>query len=114
MGLKILNELWRSDDRTTGATRSVLIVLCVHAKDETRGDCWPSMSTIAREAGLNRITVFKALKMLEAGGQIEKTGRVPIRRCNGSPDMAPRQFVNEYRIGVFREHGWGVCRTHTP
>jgi DNA-binding MarR family transcriptional regulator len=104
MGLKLIHELWKSDDPTTGASRAVLMVLCLHARDDTRGDCWPSLATIARKAGINRGTVFKLLKVLESGGQIRKTGRVAIRRAKGNPDCALKQYVNQYRIGVFPRH----------
>lgn len=108
MGLKLLHELFASNDETKGATRAALIIILIAARDETRGDAWPSLATIARRAGITRATAFKAVKELERRGLIFKHGRVPIRRGTASKDKSLRQYINAYRIPD------GVFRTNTP
>lgn len=106
MGLKLLHELFASNDETKGATRVVLIIILLAARDDSRGDAWPSLATIAQRAGITRATAFKAVKELERLGIIVKQGRVAIRRGAGSKDRSLQQYVNQYRIpqGVFRAH----------
>lgn len=101
MGLNHVYELWKSNDQTKGAARAVLLVLAIHCREEERRECWPSLATIAKEAGLSRRQVIRAIYELEAGGQIIKAGRVAIRRMPGSKDRALRQWVNVFRLAKF-------------
>lgn len=76
----------------TGARRLVLVSLANHANDEL--ECWPSIDTIAREAGLTRDTARKALRALEQGQMI-------YRRINAAPDdrIPAARKPNLYRLG---------------
>ena len=47
--------------KSTGATRLVLLALGRHAHDDGIG-AWPAAETIAREAGVDRRTVQRALR----------------------------------------------------
>jgi hypothetical protein len=67
----------------------ILISLANHA-DHTTGLCWPSHSTIAREASCDRRTVIRRLPMLEVAGYIE------IKRST----EGKRKLVNTYRLLV--------------
>jgi AcrR family transcriptional regulator len=59
---------------STGPARAVLIVIAYHAR-EPEFTCWPSASTIADEAGLSRATVTRAVRNLEALGEIRIRSR---------------------------------------
>ena len=77
---------------TTGTDRLVLLALANHANDN--GEAWPSIDTIAREAGVQRRqTVKDALARLVAAGLIE-------RKINGAPDHRLRadRRPNLYRL----------------
>ena len=77
---------------TTGTDRLVLLALANHANDN--GEAWPSIDTIAREAGVQRRqTVKDALARLVAAGLIE-------REINGAPDHRLRadRRPNLYRL----------------
>jgi hypothetical protein len=54
--------------------RSVGGVLANHA-DRLGGSCWPSLATIASEAGANRRSVLYALRELENAGLLERKRR---------------------------------------
>lgn len=53
--------------------QTVFMWLCFHANQE--GECYPSHVTIAREAGLGKTSVKKAISILVDGGLIEKENR---------------------------------------
>ena len=62
--------------RAAGLTPSsgwVLAQLWDHKNRE--GKCWPSIATLARESGISRSSVFKALEELESKGFVRKTQR---------------------------------------
>lgn len=54
--------------------QSVFLWLCFHSNQE--GECFPSRSTLAAEAGVSVRTVDSSLKVLEQKGFIEKKNRV--------------------------------------
>jgi DNA-binding transcriptional regulator PaaX len=64
--------------RAAYSARLVLIVLAHHADDDGR-DSYPSIGTIAREAGLGESTIRGALERLKALGEIVETGLGPRR-----------------------------------
>ncbi len=47
----------------------------------SRGECWPGIKSIAKDLGLSRSTVKRAVKDLEKHGYLEKE---PRYRDNGS------------------------------
>jgi DNA-binding FadR family transcriptional regulator len=78
--------LWRtqilaSDVAAVPASaRLVALVLSTHM-DRNGGSCFPSVTTIAREAGLGRSTVFRALEALERADYVER-----LRGGRGRPN----------------------------
>lgn len=42
-----------------------LILLSLANRSDDKGDCWPSMSTIAKDAGVSRATVLRMVVKLE-------------------------------------------------
>jgi len=52
------------------ASRLVYVYLCYHA-DYKGGSCYPSYSTLSRETGMGRTTVWKAISELEKSGHID-------------------------------------------
>lgn len=52
------------------ADKIVLLALADNANDE--GDCWPSIATLAAKCGMDRTTVLRAIKRLEAAQHISK------------------------------------------
>lgn len=67
-----------------GAPRLAMIALANHA-DHTDGYCWPSMKTIAAEAGLGLRTVKRVIPQLVDNGFIE------VRKRRGAHGVAPGQ-----------------------
>lgn len=66
--------------RSEHSERLVLIALANHAGEGNKA--WPSIPTIAREAGLGESTVRGAIKALLALGELEEEGFGPYRtRC---------------------------------
>ncbi|MGO5022400.1 helix-turn-helix domain-containing protein [Lawsonibacter sp. LCP25S3_G6] len=55
----------------------------IYLKDRSAvsGSCWPGVKTIARDLGLSRSTVRRALKELERSGWVQRQARY---RENGS------------------------------
>ena len=74
--------------RSRGPARVVLFVLAEHADDH--GVAWPSVQTIAREAGLSRRAVFRGLDKLVELGEVERRFKGQRLR-NGAA-------VNLYRV----------------
>lgn len=67
-----------SDPAFLGATlrppqRLVLLALVVHA--DQAGQCWPSLTAIAKGTGLDRRTVMRALNRLESLGLVDREQR---------------------------------------
>jgi hypothetical protein len=62
--LKVVREC----SKVEGPPRAVLTVIATYADD--RGVAWPSIPTIARDAGLSRSTVIRAIKLLVATGEL--------------------------------------------
>jgi len=64
----------------------------LHANDERQA--WPSVTTIANETRLNRDTVRRALRLLEAAGEIHleaaTTGGAYVYRLTYDPALTPR------------------------
>jgi len=80
--------------RARGFARLVLISLANHANRET-GECWPSMRTIAREAGIGHSSVTAAVRVLVALGELEIVS-----------EGGPRQ-ANRYRLSYPQRPGDG-------
>lgn len=91
MSVSLMAEAWRTSIPAT--EKMVLLCLCDFAND--RGECWPSVDTLAGKCSLSDRTVQKAIKQLKAWGII-KTTDVPGRshmftvnpRSNFTPEAA--------------------------
>jgi DNA-binding Lrp family transcriptional regulator len=76
----------------------ILKVLVFHFHNAANGRCDPSISTIAKAAGVSRSTVIEALKRLEAAGIIERIRRSRWIRQYGRKRCV--QWSNAYRMNV--------------
>lgn len=74
MSISLMAEAWRMTIPST--EKMVLLCLCDFAND--RGECWPSVDTLAAKCSLSDRTVQKAIKQLKAWGII-RTVEVPGR-----------------------------------
>ena len=72
----------------TGARKAVLFALASRAND--RGECWPSVKTLVRDAGVSERTVQRTLRELAIDGWIEVRER--------PPGPGRRQGANRYRV----------------
>jgi hypothetical protein len=72
---------------TNHRERAVLGSLARHANDDGSG-AWPSISTMAREAGLSRSSVDRALRSLRATGHIKASGTHRVG-TPGGPQAVP-------------------------
>jgi hypothetical protein len=86
-----------------GATRAVLRVLAQHAN--AGGWSWPSVATIAYEAGVGRRTAQRVLARLIALGVIADVITYP---------KPGRSHVNKYRLGPRAGLARRVQRPHQP
>lgn len=100
MGLKLLHELWRSDDHSRGATRGVMMVLCARASDKTRR-VWLSLGSIARAAGVSKSSAQRCVKELCENGVLVRTGKVLVDTPKWSRDTRFKQYLNEHEIAPF-------------
>jgi hypothetical protein len=64
--------------RSTLGARLVLLAIANHADKDGRGS-WASVGTLAREANLSERQVQRALRALEAAGEISKIGSAGVR-----------------------------------
>lgn len=79
----------------TGIQKFVLVTLANHSDE--RGVCWPSLSTLARECCIDRVTAIRHL------GALEAQGRIAVERQH--------ERVNIYRL-TFEPIGGGMV--HLP
>lgn len=68
-----------AEDRLPHRCKTVYIYL--RDRSAVSGSCWPGVKTIARDLGLSRSTVRRALKELERSGWVQRQARY---RGNGS------------------------------
>jgi len=61
--------------------RAVAVYMYLRDRADAQGRCWPAVRTIARELGLSRSTVKRALHDLVQSGYLKKE---PRYRENGS------------------------------
>lgn len=84
--------------RSRGAARAVLLVLAYRANPD--GICWPSLSRIARDAGVSRKTVSRQISSLKTLGELEVLDRGGRLSTTGGP-----QWSSRYRITLLRVEG---------
>lgn len=73
-------DLFRADTplKISPTARLVLLVLADRANKNLHA--WPSVTSISRDTGLGRRTVFRALQLLEEFGLIQRTHRRDLSR----------------------------------
>lgn len=76
------------DAPATGSRKAILLALASRAND--RGECWPSVKTLARDAGVSERTAQRTLRELAIDGWIEVRER--------PPGPGRRQGANRYRL----------------
>jgi hypothetical protein len=100
MSTSASKAVWASDLQPLGK-RMVALVLAWHC-NETTGEAWPSIATIAREAGMAHESVRHTLRALRADGVIEAV--TPM--TGGSPSSTTRyRFKAEWLRGVSTNPG---------
>ena len=55
--------------------RAVAVYVYLYDRADKNGECWPSVTTIAKEIKLSQATVRRAIKDLRKAGLIETTQR---------------------------------------
>ena len=55
--------------------RAIMVYMYLKDRSGSKGNCWPAISTIAKDLNLSRSTVKRALVELETAGFIEKENR---------------------------------------
>ena len=76
--------------RLRGTGRALLLLLCAQA--DRSGACWPTMSTLAQQAGTQRRYTLELLTQLEGHGLVQVTrrpGRGSVYRLT-PPDVLRR------------------------
>jgi len=68
-------ELVLAHSVSSGTARAVLLVLAYRANDKT-GSCFPSISLLAKDAGLSRRCIKNAIKKLERMGELVRKTRM--------------------------------------
>lgn len=64
--------------------RAVAVYMYLQDRADKECKCWPSIATIARELGLSRSTVKRAMKDLEQAGHLERKTRLRENGANSS------------------------------
>jgi hypothetical protein len=73
MSVHVFSWVLRHSPVAVSSHRLVLLALADRANDDGTG-AWPSVATLAREARVSERSVQYALRRLETGGHIAKTG----------------------------------------
>lgn len=88
MSVSLMGEAWRMAIPTT--EKMVLLCLCDFAND--RGECWPSVDTLAGKCSLSDRTVQKAIKQLREWGivrTVDAPGRPHMFTVNPRSSFTP-------------------------
>lgn len=64
--------------------RAVAVYVYLYDRANKNGECWPSVSTIAKEIKLSQATVRRAIKDLRKAGLIETTQRYRTKGGNST------------------------------
>jgi hypothetical protein len=65
-----------------GSNKLVLLSIAWHIRNNSN-DCWPSLETIAKTAGLGRSTVAACIANLDQLGQLERISAPVVRSAKG-------------------------------
>ena len=66
------------DNSLSLQSRAIFAIICTYAGINNRS-CWPSIETLAKDAGVSKATVHRALKELSARGIIQRSKRFEDR-----------------------------------
>lgn len=86
---------------TAGPARAILLVLAYRANEH--GECWPSLTRIALDSGLDRRTVYRYLPSIVATGELQIE-----HRCRTIKTRGGDQTSNLYKIALTVPKG-GDC-----
>lgn len=92
MSVRVMQSVWEQS-QSTGSARMILLAIADCANDE--GLAWPSLSTIATKANVDRRTVMRCLGKLEVSGELERVSHGG-RSGNGG---ASNQYVVRPEVG---------------
>jgi len=93
-------QLVINHSKTKGSKKATMIVLGYRANDN--GECWPSLTCIAKDAGLNRRTVSRCLPAILRTGEL-----LIVRRGHVAQTRGGIQESNRYRITIESPQGRG-------
>jgi DNA-binding transcriptional MocR family regulator len=100
MSVRVQSAVWENS-RATGNAFVVLLKIADNCDDDGR-NAWPSVATLARYCRCSESTVQRALRELEALGELE------IAQQMGGPRAGSRYAPNRYRVLV------EGCQIDTP
>jgi len=103
----------RENSRAQHAAKAVLLVLA-SAADDTTNECFPSIATIARWAGVGRTSVFSALQRLEELGELECKERAGRATIYALTLREPVQYLNPSGIRTGSNIEREVSKIRTP
>lgn len=89
MSIRIMTQVWESGPEDRG---ELLVLLALADFANERGDCWPSVPTIAAKARMDERSARRILRKLEAKGWLTVTmggGRHGCSRYLVNPDTVP-------------------------
>lgn len=128
MSVRVMSWVW-DHSTSAGADRLVLLAIADSANDQGR-DAYPSVTTIARKAKMDKRTVQRSLRSLVAAGELavaefagqNGTHRYRVIMADGRqdttpgdtpppvvihhPDETPRVASNPSRGGISSREGW--------
>ncbi|MHC1767392.1 MAG: helix-turn-helix domain-containing protein [Verrucomicrobiia bacterium] len=94
MSNRILNDAWGAQCATP-TQKLVLVRLADRANDQKGGTCFPSIATIARDCGVDKRTVQRAIS------DLVKAGHVSVSQAGGGGPRATNRYkVHPRRIAT--------------
>ncbi len=112
MSFEAMSWALKQDD-VFGNEKWVLFMMAYRDNHEEPHGCFPSMRRLARDCGIDKMTVYRAVQALVQKGKITEQKR---RGKTGAPTSSYYYFPQVYapRIqGVRATHTGGVRTTHT-
>ena len=87
MSIGIMTMVWNSAG-TSGSLRLMLLAIADQANDQ--GECWPSIATLARKAGVHRRHAITLIGALESAGYIN----IEHRKITKDLNQTNRYYIN--------------------
>ncbi len=103
-----------NDPQLQGWPKAILFALAWHCNEQAqRAECFPSVGMLAQWWGIDRRTVQRALRQLEDGGWIRRTGK-GVSDQSGRTRRAARYRLNMKRIHALRSRPASEARIPPP